>query len=92
MENLTKINVDRIFDAKRRYSYDNISYFLLNSYLAPNLDENTIKYLTTMFQQRKNLTVTKFAPKVLINYLRVMKHTVQESTESNLVDVFLPER
>jgi len=86
------MNVDRVNDAKRRYSYDNISYFLLNSYLAPNLDENTKKYLTSLFQQRKNLIAIKFAPKVLINYLRVMKHTVQESTESNLVDVFLPER
>ena len=92
MENLSKINVERGFEARRRYSFDNITYFLLNSQFAQNLDENTKKYLLALFQTRKGLVGTKLGHKILTNYLTVMNNKFEEFPESQLVDVFLPER
>ena len=92
MENLGKANVERAFEARRRYSYDNVSYFLLKSQLTEILDENTKKYLSTLFQQRKTLHATRFPCKVFTNYLTVMNHKFEEFPESYLVDIFIPER
>lgn len=92
MENLAKVNVERAFEARRRYTYDNISYFVMTSPFGQNLDENTKKYLTTLFQQRKTLTATRYATKVLTNYLAIMNHKFEEFPESTLVDIFIPEK
>jgi hypothetical protein len=92
LENLAKVNVERAFEARRRYSFDNIPYFLLNSQFAENLDENTKKYLTALFQQRKTTSGTKYPFKVLTNYLTIMKNKIEEFPESSLVDILLPER
>lgn len=92
MENLAKVNVERAFEARRRYTYDNIAYFLLNTQYAENFDENTKKYLITLFQQRKIFTGTRYPFKVLINYLTIMNNKIEEFPESSLVDIMIPER
>jgi len=91
LENLSKINVERVFEAKRRYSPDNINYFLLNSNLAQNLDENTKKYLTALFQQRKVSFSIRYSLKIFKNYLTVMNQTFEEFPESSLVDLYIPD-
>jgi hypothetical protein len=91
LENLSKINVERGFEAKRRYSFDNLSYFLLKSYLAQNLDENSRKYLNALLQTRKQLVESRLGSKVLTNYLTVMNLKYESFPESNLVDIYLPE-
>jgi len=92
LENLSKINVERGFETRRRYNFENITYFLLQSQYSQNLDENTKKYLSSLFQTRKNSFENKIVMKILTNYLSVMNNKFEEFPESNLVDIYLPER
>lgn len=92
LENIIKFYNEKSFEIKKRFNWDNITYFLLISEYSQNFDENTKKFLKDLFEQRKTMISSKYYMKILINYLKEMKNTIEEFPESNLVDIYLPEK
>jgi hypothetical protein len=82
--------VEKHWDVKKKYNFENINYFLLNSEFAKFFDENLNKHLHSLYQTRKTSISMRWSTKVLTNYLTAMGNEFELSPETNFVDIYLP--